>query len=438
MAEFPAALAASFPHLLVLDWHDNLLATVTEDLGSLQQLKRLDLSRNRLVCLPRALGWLQALTHLNVSHNTGLRALPEDIAGCTALETLVASCCGLAMLPEGLGQLANMRTLDVSHNVLSALPATLGRCRSLVELTVNNNSLSDLPDALQHLVALVRLDARFNLLTQPPRLGSTLALAELHLGNNRLRSMQKFIDLPGHSLQILDLRDNQLLDLAGVEHLTALKRLDVANNHLRALPAQLATIRSLAALSVDGNPLKSIRPGLVAKGSAAILQHLKHQLPLDQQHPDAPATKESLPPLRIQGGMLVLSRQALANMPLAAMEVTEVKGLDLSDNQFTEWPGTVALHWPDLETICLGANRLTSLTGPALTSFSALKCLDLRQNQLSVLPAELGLLVTLEEVVLSCNKFTALPLCLFQLLKLTALVANDNQVRALCLNTYRG
>ena len=63
-------------------------------------------------------------------------------------------------------------------------------------------------------------------------------------------------------LQHLDLRGNNLNRLPEVWSLPNLETLDVRENSLESLPEELASMKSLRLLRVDGNPLKIVPPSL--------------------------------------------------------------------------------------------------------------------------------------------------------------------------------
>ncbi|PHT32480.1 hypothetical protein CQW23_28817 [Capsicum baccatum] len=57
----------------------NILGGLPEDLGSLQSLKRLDVSRSNISCLPKSIKELLHLQHLNVQFCQDLNELPEEL-----------------------------------------------------------------------------------------------------------------------------------------------------------------------------------------------------------------------------------------------------------------------------------------------------------------------------------------------------------------------
>ena len=79
-----------------------------------------------------------------------------------------------------------------------------------------------------------------------------------------------------NSLEVIDLGGNKLTDIpiAFVKFLQNLTQLILINNDIQKLPNILGQHSKIKNISVDGNPLKSIRRPIIAKGSAGILAYL--------------------------------------------------------------------------------------------------------------------------------------------------------------------
>lgn len=62
--------------------------------------------------------------------------------------------------------------------------------------------------------------------------------------------------------------------------MSRLEELNLANNDLGALPPTLGLLSPvLRSLSLEGNPLRTIRRPILERGSAAVLQYLKDKIP---------------------------------------------------------------------------------------------------------------------------------------------------------------
>lgn len=139
---------------------------------------------------------------------------------------------GLVEVPSEIGALTLLRVLNLSSNRLKEVPTQLFDLVQLQELDLSNNALKDLPLAVQRLTVL----------------------SELKLHRNKLAQLP-----------------------AQLAHCHALVKLDLRSNVLAQLPPALAQLH-LQELLVDENPLKSPPLSLTARGSVAVLNHLRAML----------------------------------------------------------------------------------------------------------------------------------------------------------------
>ncbi|KAJ9533755.1 hypothetical protein QJQ45_026788 [Haematococcus lacustris] len=84
-----------------------------------------------------------------------------------------------------------------------------------------------------------------------------------------------------------------------------------------------------------------------------------------------------------------------------------------------------------LQRLVLSSNALSSFPGGIVAALTSLKILNLDHNQLQVLPAELCQLARLEKLYASHNNLQELPSMLDQLPKLQVLVVSHNQLTQL-------
>jgi Leucine-rich repeat (LRR) protein len=250
---------------------NNRIRVIPSDIGRLTQLKVLVLSGNQIQRLPEKLFELP-LVEVYLAHNQ-FTELPSRIHHWTSVSLLDISHNQLTQVPQSLESLPKLRKLNLSHNDLSELPLT--QHASLEELELHHNQLKKWTAVSFPVVK--RIDLRYNKLNRlesdPINLGS---LKELHLGFNQLNKLISFLKASIHSLELLDIRDNQFesVPLPILDSKT-LKRLDLTNNNISFLPPELGWVTSLDMLIFHGNPVRGLSGGSTAK----ILKILRDRIP---------------------------------------------------------------------------------------------------------------------------------------------------------------
>lgn len=87
-------------------------------------------------------------------------------------------------------------------------------------------------------------------------------LDTLALSYNQLKSLEG-LEKGKHSITVLDLHNNKLDQIPNsVNELYKLKTLIVSNNNLNNLDARLSILPDLVRISIEGNPLRSVKPSL--------------------------------------------------------------------------------------------------------------------------------------------------------------------------------
>lgn len=167
---------------------------------------------------------------------------------------------------DDLKDIPGLRAVNLATNLLNGeLPATLGELPSaLEELCLDENVISALPAEASRLTELTWLSIRKNLLTAlpPPAVASWAKLVHLDLRDNKLTALPAEISACA-ALRELLLSNNSLDSLPeGIRGCTALEVLLLQNNAVTALPLGLAGCRSLVTLDVSKNKLAAL-PGPV-------------------------------------------------------------------------------------------------------------------------------------------------------------------------------
>ncbi|XP_075837122.1 leucine-rich repeat-containing protein 40 isoform X2 [Microtus pennsylvanicus] len=403
----------------------NKLQSLSDDLRLLPALTVLDIHDNQLTSLPSAIRELDNLQKLNVSHNK-LKMLPEEITSLKNLKALHLQHNELTCLPEGFEQLSSLEDLDLSSNRLAAVPAGFALLSSLLRLNLSSNQLKSLPAEISRMKRLKHLDCDSNLLeTVPPDVGSMESLELLYLRRNKLRVLPEFpssrqlkelhlgenqIEMLGaehlqhlQAILVLDLRGNKLRSVPEeLSLLQCLERLDLSNNDISSLPCSLGNLH-LKFLALEGNPLRTIRREIIAKGTQEVLKYLRSKIKDDSgtsPNDSVPATAMTLP----------------SESRVNVHAIVTLKLLDYSDKQATLIPDDI-----------FDATRSNTITS---VNFSKNQLCEIpkRNNFLSSLPEEMSSLTKLQMINLSFNRFKVLPPVLYDIPTLEAVLISNNQV----------
>nr|XP_034356491.1 leucine-rich repeat-containing protein 40 isoform X2 [Arvicanthis niloticus] len=402
----------------------NKLQSLSDDLRLLPALTVLDIHDNQLTSLPSAIRELNNLQKLNVSHNK-LKMLPEEITSLKNLKALHLQYNELTCIPEGFEHLSSLEDLDLSSNRLATVPADFALLSSLLRLNLSSNQLKNLPAEISKMKRLKHLDCDANLLeTVPPDVGSMESLELLYLRRNKLQVLPEFPSC--RQLKELHLAENQIETLGAehLQHLQAILVLDLRGNKLRSVPEEMALLQSLERLdlsnndisslpcslgnlhlkflALEGNPLRTIRREIIAKGTQEVLKYLRSKIKDDRtnQNDSVPETAMTLP------------SEAKVNIHA----IVTLKLLDYSDKQATLIPDDI-----------FDATKNTVITS---INFSKNQLCEIpqRNNFLSSLPEEMASLTKLQTINLSFNRFKVFPVVLYLISTLEAVLISNNQV----------
>lgn len=271
----------------------------------------------------------------------------------------------------GLKYLPNLQTLELTNNGLTDLGLlTTADLSKLIYLNLQNNqiqSLASLKDVkAQFSCGCTNLSLAYNPLESLEGLELFQNLSTLIINSCDLTGLDLLENVGTmDSLSYLQLQDNHISELTGIEKFPHLESLDLSNNELTSLEG-IDVLPDLTALYCSDNKLTDMQP-------IGALKHLQN---------------------------LTLSRNQIASMKgLGGQDSLE--SVDLQENDLVSLEGMGEL--PALTLLDLGNNGLTSITGiskaPRLTS------LRLNGNNLSDV-SEIGRLTNLYYLSLSDNQVT--------------------------------
>jgi Leucine-rich repeat (LRR) protein len=330
---------------------------------------------------------------------------------------------------------ARIEKLDVSSNALTQLDGVPMFVR---ELNARSNQLVSLT-SWTHLMHLQYLDISSNGLESLDGLGHLIHLRELRVDNNRIRRLDGIADLDGlitlsarkNSIRELDFEhfrfgrvvemdvsDNQITSIQGLEGLSSLRTLKLDNNqlgdslvvtspmprlrHLSLRSCALETLDvtnfpNLRTLEVDNNRLSNII-GLSTLKKLDLLSMCGQNLPETQRIEILQAP--------IEAQTIRLSRNTIPDLQITQPFMT-VKHLSLSDTGLSSIPANFGLDFPNLRSLDISYNGLKDIR--PLAPLGALETLNLtgcRVERLRKTVATLGKLQKLRKLDLKHNPLT--------------------------------
>ncbi|XP_042371860.1 leucine-rich repeat-containing protein 40 [Plectropomus leopardus] len=307
----------------LLELRDNKIKILPEQITLLSTLTRLDLTNNDIATLPATLSLLPNLKVLLLEGNP-LRGIRRDLLtkgtnellkylrgrikeepekadeGTTAmtlpsqarvnvhniktLKLLEYSEKQAGEIPDELFDAAadqNVTTVNFSKNQLTSTPPRLAEfLSSISDINLSFNRLTSCSDVCKFL-QLMHIDLRNNQLSDlPSEMKNLTKLRSIILNYNRFNSFPEVL-YQIISLETVLLGNNQVgkVDPHCLIKMVNLSTLDLSNNDLLNVPPELGLCTSLRCLSLEGNPFRTPRAAIVAKGTDAVLEYLRDRIP---------------------------------------------------------------------------------------------------------------------------------------------------------------
>ena len=454
LVEIPS-LIKHLPALTLLDAHDNSIKHIAEEIGELRELTKLSLNHNDIDSFPESFCQLDGLVSLNLNGNKIVN-LPEDIGFLCKLEEINLSDNKLTALPESFGNLKRLIKLNLSKNQITCLPVGFDNLTSLKDLDISSNKLEMMPAGFGALTSLEVLECRYNFIKKFSAFERPANIHQLFLGYNRIQAIDDdvFEKLP--YLVTLDIRDNAIGTIpTTLTQLKRLERIDLSNNSIGVLPYEIGQM-NLKSLSLDGNPLRSIRRDIIARGTQAILEYLRSRMPIESTTENQPAGQTEVPwqteaapqPSNTSEKHKIIepTKQLLDEYAIATTKVlsyvnksaatipenvwlpgAKITHIDFSKNTLTSFPEEIFQYGETISEVNLSWNKMQCVP-PGIASLTKLTFIDFSRNMLTDLPEEFKQFVHLLQVNLASNRFSKIPTSLYELPKLQTLLMTNNQL----------
>ncbi|WP_438422294.1 leucine-rich repeat domain-containing protein [Aquimarina macrocephali] len=344
------------------------------------------------------------ISELNLP-NKNLNELPAEIGQLTSLEILLLGENNLSTLPKEIGLLSSLKILRLSVNQLTTLPNEISQLTDLEELYLNSNQFTILPSEIEALTKLIILSINSNQLSSIPKgIGALSSLIDLNLNRNQLE------DIPSEigqltNLEHLILKNNRLTTLPQeIGLLTNLSVLNLSDNQLNSIPIELGFLINLNFLDITNNNLTAIPRCLrfLELFTAPSMDFL-HDLVTFQStsQKDALISIYSANP----GNAL---EWGVDNFPDVDFNANgNPTGLRLNNKNLARLPDFIGVL-TSLDIIIVNNNSIEDIP-TSLGDVNTLVALEFGNNKLATVPSELGQLSNLQLLNLTNNPLINIP-----------------------------
>jgi Leucine-rich repeat (LRR) protein len=443
--------------ILQLDVSENIMhGSLPTSLGQLTLCEHLDLYKNGFTGpLPSTFTQMTAMQHLYINDNLFESLVPETIGRMAELSVIdirnnsfygsvPASFNDLGKLkyvfmyqndlsgslPPYLGGLTSLVYFDIFGNKLTGSIPSFGDCPRLSHLYFYKNSMSgNIPLSLTNCTEMDILMLNENKFTGtlPSELTRMTKLRKLYLKANHFDGpFPKWINLWNNTLEYLALAHNDLTGTIPVS-LTTLSKLEyiwlMSNRLTQTIPEEVGLLTSLQFLCFSANSLTGSVPATF--GNLTRLEDLRlHDNSFDSTIPNSITELVHLKTLlfykssfhgTIPQHMSRLSKLKLlqlngnkltSSLPQGLGALVGLTYLDLQNNLLT---GTIAddlCHIQGIVSIALNGNRIGGTIPVGFSNFTRLSTLQVDNNQFSGEFPWHAMNPSLQQLLISHNKFT--------------------------------
>ncbi|MCJ1399608.1 hypothetical protein MMC11_002810 [Xylographa trunciseda] len=449
------AAGGVFAGLEFIDLHGNRVTTIPPVFSSLLRLTTLNLSRNRITCdAISVLSNIHGLRELRIAENALQGQIPDCICKMENLEILDIHENAVSSLPKNFGRLKKLKVLDISGNKFTLLPIEeLVQILPLIEIVASRNRLDGtlLPSFPVNFTNLQTLNVSHNAIVSVADHEVKMpSLLSVDLSSNRISRLPEATAWP--KLETLIANENQIKALPqDFASLKDLKAVDLSSNSLTKIDDTLASMDRLVTLRLTNNPLHERKLlNMTADELKATLQ-ARLSSPLSETSGGLEAVvhnnigrPSSL--WVVKSGILERSRSKLRELDPAELNTVaagaEVRSLVLCHNLLQQIHPAITAFENTMVNLDLSHNKLGQNADYLAQSLSlpVLQTLNLTSNALSSLDplAQYLSAPKLASLNLSFNRITSLPLLHGAFPVLLTLLASNNAIVELDVESVRG
>lgn len=325
---------------------------------------------------------LTDLTKLTLKSKFNFCIIPGEISKLPNLDTVVINSTAKLLNLTAINSLEKFTTViisQVSGEHLENILLAVSKLSHLKNLQIHESEIKAWPFEMSQLKSLETLEFKTCRVTSPINLTA-------------LNSLEKFT-----TVIIRDVKDQHLENiLLAVYKLSSLKKLEINNCSIRALPSGVNQLKSLETLDFKSNELRQLPDEMSQLGK---LEKLSISENNTRSPVDFPAIIFKLPELN----ELHISDTKFKPLSSAIGQLKKLKILECVNNQWVNVPKEIG-QLANLEKLSLSKNPIGQIPD-LIFSLSQLTVLELSEMNLPFIPPKISQLTNLRRLDLSKNNF---------------------------------
>lgn len=324
-----------------------------------------------------------------------------ETAEKSKLEELDLSNTGINALPREIARLQHLKKLDLSHNLFEELPPFISKLYALASLDVSFNQLERLPDELGDLVDLEELNIENNPLVYPtPDILAKGTDSILRFLARQFKLKQKGFDVIFEKLEINEVVPAIVVDKQEYGYYLSYKGVEGLLHRNNISSSKIAELENLKV----GDEVEAVVNNKLVINGRRRLSFATQSVGSDNN--------------------LRINAKNRADVKIEQAIAENMRILDLSKMGFDTLSSKIG-ECKSLEILYLNNNILTNLPDE-IGDLNQLKKLYLQNNNLRKLPENIGDLELLEIIDVENNKIDKLPAGMVKLDQLIEINIKDN------------
>lgn len=406
-------------HTLKITIQDDRFSELPEEMSQMKSLRWIEIRNKKIKNLPTDIGNLQHLEHLKLDLEN-LEEIPESLQKCKNIEAIYIRSKKIKKLPDIFDNFPMLSAVYIDLPELEELPESLKRLQNLKVLVLSMPKLKEFPKELLR-NRLIFLYIRSDVMEQLPEnlwsgLSGYLALITPNLKTwPAIKDEIKVREIYLHSDIATELPKN-------IDYLRDIDSFAVNMKNLKTIPAQfqnLNKITSAGLFNVKFNSSFEYVFNLPNLHSLALHNNQLNSTIIRVKNPQhirklsiVNNNITKLPDFLFQAASniasLDLKDNKIAKIDPRVKKLTSLVTVDLSHNPLGQVPNNV-LQLPKLQHVFLSNCAISLSEDYTFNAVSRLNELDLSKNDISILPISLLTSGKIIKLILNDNNIKVMP-----------------------------